>query len=166
MKLAIDAHYHGETGTVAGVLFTTWQSCEAKEEIKTQILDVALYETGEFYKRELPGILKLLQQINPLPSYIVIDGYVHLGHDEKPGLGQHLYDALEQKVAIIGVAKSRYIGTPETAELFRGKSRRPLYVTSAGVDQAEAKGYIAQMCGQSRLPVLLKRVDRLCREST
>ena len=46
-------------------------------------------EPGQFYKRELPCILELLKQVNPLPNYIVIDGYVYLGGDEKPGLGKH-----------------------------------------------------------------------------
>lgn len=165
MILAVDVHYfEEEKGTVAGVTFADWSSCEAEQEIKIQVSEVAKYEPGKFYKRELPGILKLLKQISPLPSHIVIDGYVYLGPDERPGLGKHLYDALAGKVAIIGVAKSRYEGTSAEAEVLRGNSQRPLYVTSVGVSQAEAKEHIKEMCGGSRLPILLKRVDQLCRK--
>lgn len=164
MILAVDTHYDGEKGMVAGVIFADWQSCEAKQEIKTQVSSVAKYESGNFYKRELPGILALLKQINPLPSYIVIDGYVHLGPDKNPGLGKHLFEVLEGNVAVIGVAKSRYEGTPMEAEVFRGNSHRPLYVTSVGISQIKAKIFIKEMCGKGRLPILLKRVDHLSRE--
>ncbi len=161
MILAVDAHYEGEKGVIAGLVFTNWQSCEPEQEIRTQVSNVAKYEPGKFYKRELPGILALLKQINPMPEYIVIDGYVYLGQDEKPGLGKHLYEALDGNVVIVGVAKSRYEGTSEKAEIIRGNSRRPLYITSVGIGQAQAKEYIKEMCGEGRLPILLKRVDRL-----
>ena len=163
MILAVDAHYEQKKGSVAGVMFANWQSCEAEREIKTEVSNVAKYEPGNFFKRELPGILALLKQIDPLPSYIVVDGYVYLGRDKKPGLGQHLYEALAGKVVVIGVAKSRYEGTSVAAEVIRGNSHRPLYVTAIGVSQEKAKGYVKEMCGKARLPVLLKRVDHLCR---
>lgn len=166
MNLAVDVHYRQKNAIAAGVLFTNWHSCEAAQELITQMPSVANYEPGQFYKRELPCILELLKQVKPLPDCIVIDGYVYLGGDEKPGLGKHLYNALNGQCAIIGVAKSRFAGTPVTAELFRRDSSRPLYVTSVGIGQTEAKQFIKAMCGKSRLPTLLKKVDRLCRGKT
>jgi deoxyribonuclease V len=163
MNLAVDVHYRHESASVAGVIFSDWRSCKPQQELITQVSSVARYEPGQFYKRELPCILELLKHVHPLPNYIVIDGYVYLGSDEKPGLGKRLYDVLEGQCAIIGVAKNRFEGTPVDAELFRGKSSRPLYVTAVGINQAEAKHCIGEMCGASRLPTLLKRVDRLCR---
>ena len=62
--------------------------------------------TGEFYRRELPCLLAVLQNI-PKPDVIVIDGYVWLGSGHS-GLGAHLYDALNQTGAVVGVAKSRF----------------------------------------------------------
>jgi deoxyribonuclease V len=166
MNLAVDVHYRKEDAVVAGVTFADWHTCEPDQTLITQLSRVASYEPGQFYKRELPCILELLKQVNPLPNCIVIDGYVYLGSDAKPGLGKHLYDALQGQCVIIGVAKKRFKGTPVEAELFRGDSRRPLYVTSAGIDQAEAKQCIKNMCGVFRIPTLLKKVDQLCRGST
>ncbi|MCG3154810.1 MAG: hypothetical protein DKINENOH_01406 [bacterium] len=51
--------------------------------------------------------MALLQQLKQLPEFIVIDGYVYLDGNQKPGFGKHLYEALEEKSIIIGVAKSR-----------------------------------------------------------
>jgi deoxyribonuclease V len=51
------------------------------------------------------------------------------------------------------------------AEVFRRGSIRPLYVTSAGVDQKKAAERIRMMHGDHRVPTLLKRVDLLAREN-
>ncbi|WP_207420305.1 hypothetical protein [Desertivirga brevis] len=49
------------------------------------------YIPGEFYKRELPGILSLLDKINfELIQAIIIDGFVILNDEGKPGLGGYL----------------------------------------------------------------------------
>lgn len=53
---------------------------------------------------------------------------------------------------------------PLAQELRRGTSRSPLYVTAAGMDATEAARHIAEMHGPHRIPTLLKRIDRLCRE--
>jgi deoxyribonuclease V len=45
----------------------------------------------------------------------------------------------------------------------RGHSRRPLYVSAAGIDAETAARYIQDMHGTYRLPTLLRRVDQLCR---
>ena len=163
MNMAIDVYYRAENAIVAGITFTHWRACEPDRELVTWVSKVDSYEPGHFYRRELPGMLELLNQTDLLPGYIVIDGYVYLGPDEKPGLGKHLYDALNARSAIIGVAKNRFKDTPAEAELIRGNSKRPLYITSVGVSQMEAKQLISSMCGEYRLPTLLKKVDQLCR---
>jgi deoxyribonuclease V len=78
-------------------------------------------------------------------------------------LGWHLFDALESKIPVIGVAKSRFEGAP-AHEVYRGASRRPLYVTAAGMTLAKAAANIQAMHGAHRIPTLLQRVDRLARE--
>ena len=55
-------------------------------------------------------------------------------------------------------------GATLAQELRRGTSRSPLYVTAAGMEATEAARHIAEMHGPHRVPTLLKRVDRLCRE--
>ena len=166
MNLAIDVYYRDDTAIVAGITFSSWRVCKPNQELVIHVSKFGGYQPGQFYKRELPCMLELLKQIEPLPSCIVIDGYVYLGADKKPGLGKHLYDALNTQSAIIGVAKNRFGDTPIEAELIRGNSTRPLYITSVGINQVKAKQLISSMCGEYRLPTLLKRVDQLCRKAT
>lgn len=161
MILAVDVDYRDDKAIAAGVLFQNWQDSEPVQELLSEILTVAEYEPGQFYKRELPCVLALLQQLEQLPEFIVIDGYVYLDGNQKPGFGKHLYETLEGKSAIIGVAKSRFKDTPAETEVFRGGSKRALYVTAVGIDETKAKGFIMQMHGAHRIPTILKRVDQL-----
>lgn len=163
MILAVDVHYRRDKAVVAGVLFEDWESCEGTQIYTATLLDVEKYEPGKFYQRELPCILVLLELIEPLPEVIIIDGYVYLSEDRKPGLGKYLYQELDEACAVIGVAKSRFRGTPAEAELYRRDSGRPLYVTSVGIPQEKAKRFIADMYGDSRIPLLLKEADQLSR---
>ncbi|MEM8983419.1 MAG: endonuclease V [Pseudomonadota bacterium] len=165
MKIVIDVHYENDAASAAGVLFSAWTDPAPLASVRCAREGLADYEPGQFYKRELPVILDLLQRIEDPLDTIVIDGYVHLGPEARAGLGQHLWSALEQRVAIIGVAKNRFVGTPAESELLRGKSAKPLFVTAVGVDLDEAKRAIAAMHGEHRLPTLLKLVDQLCRQS-
>ena len=121
------------------------------------------YIPGQLYKRELPGILKLLSEHNLQPEYIVIDGYVYLDGYAKPGLGKHLYDALHGNVKVIGVAKKRFAGISDAYALYRGGSKQPLYITSAGEALSAAKLHILSMHSIYRIPTMLKKVDQLSR---
>ncbi|WP_373546150.1 endonuclease V [Chamaesiphon sp.] len=161
MIFAVDVNYIEGKALVAGILFEYWQGSETICQITTKIANVSEYEPGQFYKRELPCILGILTRLESLPEIIVVDGYVELGAAQKPGLGKHLYDAIDGKSIIIGVAKNRFEDTPVEAEVFRGGSQRPLYVTAIGISQAEAKSAIASMYGKYRIPNLLKMVDKL-----
>ena len=117
---------------------------------------------GEFYQRELPCLLEALKGLDDI-EYIVVDGYVWLDIETHKGLGLHLYEALEKKVPIIGVAKAKFGNTPKVCELLRGESVKPLYITSKDMDLEEAKMAIASMHGKYRFPTLLKEVDSLAR---
>ncbi len=90
---------------------------------------------------------------------VVVDGYVWLGNVEHDGLGMHLYHALGQSIPIIGVAKTPFLGTPKVCEVFRGKSIKPLFVTSIHIELEEAKSAIVRMHGKYRIPTLLKKVN-------
>jgi deoxyribonuclease V len=165
MIFAIDVHYPDETAFVAGILFQDWQDPAPTRQITTKIASVAAYEPGQFYKRELPCILEILAQLESLPAIVIVDGYVYLGAAQKPGLGKYLYDALDGKAIVIGVAKNRFADTPVEAEVFRGDSQRPLYVSAIGIDLAAAKMAIEQMAGEYRIPNLLKLVDKLSKNN-
>lgn len=164
MILAVDVHYRGSGADVAGLLFRDWSDARALTQHQKHIPEVVAYEPGAFYKRELPCLLALIDALPALPGCVVIDGYVHLGADRRPGLGWHLWEALQHQVAVIGVAKTAFHETSDEARLWRGISAtRPLYVSSVGISLAEARAAIAGMHGPYRLPTLLKAVDGLCR---
>lgn len=128
-----------------------------------EIDHVEEYVSGSFYKRELPCLLALVEDLGENPEIIIVDGFVFLGKEQKAGLGKYLYDALGQKIAVIGVAKNSFEDSPKEQEVFRGESKKALFVTSVGIEQKLAASYIKKMSGQYRLPSLLKRVDKLCR---
>lgn len=164
--VAIDVHYDGDqSATAAAILFKDWHVPEAYETVTATIAPIEPYEPGAFYKRELPCILALLEKMEMLPTLIIIDGYVTLGEDARDGLGMHLYRALDEKIPVIGVAKTRFDGTPDSAELLRGSSKQPLFITAAGMSQEDAKSCIRAMHGDHRLPTLVTAADRLARET-
>jgi len=94
-------------------------------------------------------------------ALIVIDGYVDLDPSGRPGLGAHVH--AEFGTPVIGVAKTRFRTATHAAQVLRGHSSRPLYVTAAGMTVAEAARVVSEMAGQFRLPDALKLADRLAR---
>jgi deoxyribonuclease V len=165
MIAACDCHYWESTAGCCGVLFRDWDSERPLLEFREIVRHVERYEPGSFYRRELPCLLMLLEQVKGRFEMVVIDGYVGLGKEERPGLGAHLFSALGETIPVIGVAKTPFRGATHARTVMRGRSRRPLYITSAGIDIEEAGRNIQAMHGPHRIPTLLKRVDRLCRES-
>jgi deoxyribonuclease V len=164
LLLAVDVHYRNSSAVVAGIGFCNW-SDEAPEASYVSVMgQTGNYITGEFYKRELPCIIRLLKEHKLSPTHIIIDGYVYLDGHSRPGLGKYLYDALSGQVKIIGVAKNPFKGISSEYELYRGVSAKPLYITCAGLALPEAKSRITAMHGAHRIPSLLKTVDQLCRK--
>jgi deoxyinosine 3'endonuclease (endonuclease V) len=53
----------------------------------------AEYVPGQFYKRELPLLRAVIDNLPSRPSMLIIDGYVWLGATDAPGLGAHLFEA-------------------------------------------------------------------------
>jgi deoxyribonuclease V len=162
MFACLDVDYRPDGAVAACLLFQTWSASDSAAEYVQAIAHVEPYQPGEFYRRELPCLLSVLADLRESLETIVIDGYVWLA-EEKPGLGAYLYEALGQQIPVVGVAKTRFAGA--TAEsVHRGGSRRPLYVSAAGLDPRTAAGYIQAMHGAYRVPTLLRRVDQLCRD--
>ena len=163
MIAAFDVHYSGQQAMSAGIVFENWDDSKPVREYLVQLENIADYIPGRFYLRELPCITAVLEKMEDPPHVIVIDGYVTLGRDEKPGLGGHLSRVLKHGIPIIGVAKSEYSGIPESAAIYRGKSRKPLYITCMGIGLEQARQNIIKMHGRHRIPTLLKHVDALSR---
>jgi len=161
MILALDVHYRTDTAKTVCIVFHNWTDEKPADMHTTFTADVAEYEPGAFYKRELPCLLEALKSfsMNEI-AVIVIDGYVVLDDNGKPGLGAHLFDALEQKIPVIGVAKTRFFSNTQfVAEIFRGESQNPLFVTAAGIPLDIAADHIRSMAGPYRMPGLLKLLD-------
>ena len=165
MILAVDVAYRKETACVGGVLWRDWSAAKPLKELVVSCRIPDTYMPGRFYRRELPCIAVLLEEISEKIDCIVIDGFVYLGSGGEPGLGRHLYDMLERKTAVIGVAKTPYRDPPRSCEVLRGWSLKPLYVTAAGMAADEAKLLIRNMHGRGRIPTLLRHVDRLTRKT-
>ncbi|HZJ77110.1 MAG TPA: endonuclease V [Oscillospiraceae bacterium] len=157
-----DAYYHKNYAKTCCILFET-------EPIEKSILEycritkpAGRYIPGEFYKRELPGILEAYREIEGDINLIMVDGYVLL-KDGKMGLGGHLYKALGGGISVIGIAKSYYINSKNCVKIYRGKSKRPLYISSIGIEINCAANLVRNLNGKYRIPDILKRVDRLTR---
>ncbi|MEM7535824.1 MAG: endonuclease V [Chloroflexota bacterium] len=178
MIACIDVDYrtNGDTqrefGVAACLTMETWTSSVPTSEHIAVIEPIEPYVPGQFYRRELPCILAVLEKIAPehTPDAIIVDGYVWLP-EQKKGLGMHLYEALETQIPVIGVAKKTFAGLDSSdddaqkrvAMVYRGQSKKPLYVTAMGIPVVEAATHIESMHGDHRLPTLLKQVDQLCR---
>jgi deoxyribonuclease V len=159
----VDVHYREQGATAACVLLDSWSAGAPILELTQHVDQVAPYEPGNFYRRELPCIEVVLGKLNGLPDIVVIDGYVWLGEQSKPGLGAKLHDALQGKVAVIGVAKTYFPHGQLVLPVFRGISKQPLYVSAAGASLEEAGEWVRNMHGASRIPTILRRVDKLSR---
>ncbi len=163
MIACVDVDYRDAGATAAALLFQDWSDEQPVEEIVIPIDRVEPYEPGQFYRRELPCLRAVLAAARTKPRIIIIDGYVWLGDEQHPGLGAHLFAAMGREAAVIGVAKTKFVGAGLAEEVRRGTSQSPLYITAAGLEPAEAARRIREMRGPFRIPTLLRRVDQLCR---
>ena len=167
MILAFDTYYIVNSAKTVCIAFKDWDQRAPSAVYSETLSEIAGYVPGEFYKRELPCILSLLRQIDQVViEAIIVDGFVFLDDDQKPGLGAKLFESLEGKIPVIGVAKTNF-ATIETLKrgIFRGESTRPVYVTAVGIDVDEAAERIKIMRGEFRIPTLLKELDRLTKEA-
>lgn len=160
MILAIDVHYKETYAKAVGVWFD-WDDEKPREIITTIIDEVAEYESGQFYKRELPCILQLLEKIDLSKiELIIVDGHVYVNDDKTLGLGGYLFQALKEKIPIVGVAKKSFINTEEVSfSILRGISKVPLYVSVIGYNLEKAIELIKNMKGKYRVPTIFQILD-------
>ena len=91
MKVYIDVYYYTDKDTdkeyartVAGI-FETYDDITFKDIVITRTDNIALYEPGNFYKRELPCIVDVLKECwkrGYILDTIIIDGYCHMCEDD------------------------------------------------------------------------------------
>jgi deoxyribonuclease V len=164
MLLAIDVYYKEYLARAIGVLFD-WED-ESPQDILIELLEgIEEYIPGEFYKRELPCLLKIVEKVNLSDlEAIIVDGHVNV-ENEKYGLGGKLYEQLYGQVPVIGIAKSPFYANKDmTIEIYRGKSKMPLYISSIGIDLNEVVEKVINMTGEYRIPNILKTLDMLTKK--
>ncbi len=161
----VDVFYRDDEAFAACLLVDELSAAEPTRAVTARAGDTARYEPGRFYRRELPPILRVLEKIPGQIDTVVVDGYVWLDRDGKPGLGAKLHEALQERVRVVGVAKSRYGSANHEEVVWRGSSSRPLYVTAAGLSAATAASWIRVMHGDHRIPTLLRLAHRLAKAS-
>jgi len=161
MIACVDVDYRDRGAAAAGLWFSGWSASEELHRAVCHVPEVAEYEPGAFYRRELPCLLGVLA-LGPRPDVVVVDGYVWLGGGV-PGLGGHLHEVFGG--IVVGVAKTRFASANAIA-VDRGGSRSPLYVTAAGVAAETAAAWVSSMHGPYRVPTMLKRVDALARSAS
>lgn len=165
MIYAFDTYYYEDYANTVCIAFEDWTSDRELEIFTEQTPITSEYESGAFYKRELPCILSLLNKIVVKQGdIIIVDGYVTLDDEGKIGLGGYLYEALREKYPIVGIAKNEFT-TPDSQRrsVLRGDSKTPLFVTAKGIDVEQVKLNVEHMHGPYRIPTLLKKLDQLSR---
>jgi deoxyribonuclease V len=156
---AVDVHYLSTGGArAAAVLAADAAFAQVLAERTAVVPRVAPYRPGEFYRRELPPLRAVLEDLSGL-GLLVVDGYADLDPAGRPGLGAHAH--AEFGIPVIGVAKSRFRTATHAVPVVRGSSARPLFVTSAGMPAANAADLVRHMTGRYRLPDALRRADTL-----
>jgi deoxyribonuclease V len=158
---AVDVHYPPAGGArAAAVLADDERFGSVVGERVRWLPEVAPYEPGRFFARELPALRAVLSGLAGL-AVVVVDGYVDLDATGRPGLGAYLH--AEVGIPVIGVAKTRFRSATHAVEVRRGAAGRPLYVTAAGLPVARAARFVAAMSGPYRIPDALRQVDALAR---
>jgi len=164
MLACTDVGYRADYAVAACVLFADWTAAAPTSEHISKVSPIVEYVSGEFYRRELPCLLEVLKHVQSPLDAIIIDGFVWLEDGVRKGLGAYLYEAVNGKIPVIGVAKTRY-RTARALEVCRGKSSTPLFITAIGMDTQLAAQHIQSMHGEFRIPTLIKRVDFLSRQT-
>jgi deoxyribonuclease V len=158
---AVDVHYLGADGARAALVAAPDPLFSSVIWSKTAMSPAAApYRPAEFWRRELPPVRAVCQGVAGL-ALIVVDGYVDLSPTGQPGLGAHVH--AEFGVPVIGVAKTFFRTAVHAAQVRRGRSARPLFVTAIGIERRDAARFVAQMTGQYRIPDALRLADRLAR---
>jgi deoxyribonuclease V len=163
MMAVLDVHYHRDLATAACVVSESWSDGGALRTYRVSVPGVRPYRPGRFFERELSPLLAVLEKTGEKFSHIVIDGYVHL-KDNRMGLGAHLHKALPYPAVVIGVAKNPLAAADRFEAIHRGRSAKPLFVSSIGCSVDEAAAIVTRMHGPFRIPTLLRLADRLARD--
>lgn len=119
--VAVDVCYLGVDGARAALVAAADPRFSAVAWSRTVVTaQVEPYQPGEFWRRELPPLRAVCRDVAGL-ELIVVDGYVDLDADGRPGLGALVH--AEFAVPVIGVAKT-FFAAPCTRRRCVVASRR------------------------------------------
>ena len=161
-KIAIDTYYYKDRAKTVGIVFNEWED-EVPEKVLISWLSsdkYGPYIPGEFYKRELPCIMHLLEQVPDIRLEQELDKEHPDFRNNHPTDPMKIYGP-----AIIGVAKTSFKGCDSDhgiAKVYRGEAKNPLYVCTTWFNMSanEAAERIKSMHGNYRIPTLLKILDK------
>ncbi len=168
MIIAVDVDYRDTGAVAAAVGVLDVGDAVMAIERTVSVSDVAPYMPGAFYQRELPCLLALWATL-PVDDIdtVIVDGHAWLG-DGQMGLGAHLHQAVSalsaKALSVIGVAKTPWHDREASVEV-RRHGAKALWVSAVGMSDDRAADVVSRLHGPHRLPTLLKRVDRLCRDT-
>jgi deoxyribonuclease V len=74
----VDVHARGSDAVAAKALTREWEDDESVAMWVVAIPAIGTCGPGQLYRSELPCILELLKQVEPLPNTVIIDGHVYL----------------------------------------------------------------------------------------
>ncbi len=161
----VDVSYLDNFAAVACIISSAAKPWPALRSYTAILENICHYEPGNFYKRELPCILDVFKKIEEHVSTIFVDAYVWLP-DGRPGLGARLYYTLNERIAVVGIAKNSFMTAKESGvvkRIFRGSSRRPLFITAAGILLEEAAKTVSRLPGPFRIPLPVQTAHTLSR---
>jgi deoxyribonuclease V len=163
MNAALDVHYDKQIAYAACVEFLNWNDTDSVRTIVVSTKVLSNYRPGRFFERELPCLLAVLKKARRQYESIIIDGYVFLKAPVVNGLGAHLEKILPYSPKVIGVAKNPLRVSDRFVTIFRGKSKKPLFISSVNIAVEEAAELVSGMDGAFRIPKLLRSADKACR---
>ncbi|GLY14072.1 endonuclease V [Kineosporia sp. NBRC 101677] len=162
VRAAVDVGYPPSGGARAALVLSDSPEFARITGTRVSMVDeVAPYEPGQFYKRELPAVRAVLAELTELPHLLVVDGFVDLDPAGTPGMGRYVHR--EFGITVVGVAKTAFRTAEHALEVRRGASARPLHVTAAGMPPEDAATLVQRLSGPHRIPDALRAVDRLSR---
>ena len=166
MNAVLDVHYDKQIAHAACVEFLNWSDRAPVRTIVVSTEVLSDYRPGRFFERELPCLLAVLKKARRSFESIVIDGYVFLKAPAVNGLGAHLEQVLPYSPKVIGVAKNPLRVADRFVTVNRGKSKKPLFISSVNIPVKEAAKLVAGMDGAFRIPTLIRLADKAGRGET
>jgi deoxyribonuclease V len=177
----VDVAYDGNKAYAIAVLINPYSL--ALLEVKKSVSEIAVpYRSGFLSFREVPAVVKAIEQLSKKPDLIVCDGQ-GMAHPRRFGLACHL--GLVYNIPTIGCGKTRLYGTAEEPGENRGdfsylyesnkniigcvlRTRtgvNPVYVSIGhNISLRTACDWILKLSPKYRLPETTRLADRFAHE--